>query len=89
MAVICCFAKWPWRFVPTKGLDLRFNHLDTTSFALTGSMCRQRRAGHDGHAWLFQCKSNALKRLRRHKAACAALAKTVDLPSLFVSHAAS
>ena len=35
MAATCYFRSWRWRSVP-KRLDLHFNHLDTTSFSLTG-----------------------------------------------------
>ena len=37
MAVIGCLASLALAVCAQEGIDLRFNHLDTTSFALTGA----------------------------------------------------
>ena len=36
MAATCCFRNWRCAVCAQEGIDLRFNHLDTTSFSLTG-----------------------------------------------------
>ena len=36
MAATCCFMSWPLAVCAQEGIDLRFNHLDTTSFSLRG-----------------------------------------------------
>ena len=37
MAATCCFRNWPCAICAHEGIDLRFNHLATTSFSLTGA----------------------------------------------------